>query len=251
MKHSQVRRARKIGEAVFRGVGAVYTFDVFPLTTDVRDGGAVFIISRRITDRSKTGHHRSICIGEATSIVSEIKKHKRAKCAKALQANALCILREEDRKARSLVIDDLVAARSFTCVRNVSKPIAKPVTGKSRAKKVVNPPVSTNAVKTRASKGATAKSKTPDSKSTATAKRHVSTAAKKRTAANATPVRLIAQKSKNAPEQKRDAANKKGVQGRSNGERKRSDLGPALRANRRRAKKNSSKPAVIRAKLAA
>jgi len=134
MKHAQVRRARKLGEAVFRGAGGLYTFDVFPLTTDIRDSGAVFIISRRIMDRSRSGHHRTICIGESGSIVSEIKKHKRAKCAKTYEANAVCILRDEDRKARAQVIDDLVAARSFECIRNVAKPIAKPIKTKTKTK---------------------------------------------------------------------------------------------------------------------
>ena len=133
MKHPQLRRARKVGEAVFRGVNSVHTFEVFPLTTDIRDSAAVFIISRRITDRSKTGHHRAVCVGEADSIVSEIKRHKRAKCVKIHEANAICVLRENDRSARSQVIDDLVAARSFACIRNVSKLISKP-TSKSAIK---------------------------------------------------------------------------------------------------------------------
>jgi hypothetical protein len=132
MKHPQVRRARKIGEAVFRGAAATYTFEVFPLTHDIRDSGAIFIISRRITDRGRSGHHRTICIGEAHSIVSEIKKHKRAKCARAYEANAVCILREDDRAERSHVIDDLVSARSFDCIRNVAKPILKIVSKKTR-----------------------------------------------------------------------------------------------------------------------
>jgi hypothetical protein len=128
MKHSQqVRRARKIGEAVFRGASSVYNFEVFPLTSDIRDSGAVFIISRRITDRFKAGHHRTICVGEADSIVREIKRHKRAKCVKVFEANTLCLMRQDDEKLRSGIIDDLVAGRSFNCVRSVVKSHAKGV----------------------------------------------------------------------------------------------------------------------------
>jgi hypothetical protein len=132
MKHPQIRRVRKLGDAVFRGAKSVYTFDVFPLTTDIRDGAAIFIISRRIVDRFKTGHHHTICVGETDSIVSEIRRHKRAKCAKSNEANAICVLREEDDSIRSNVIDDLVAARSFSCIRNVSKPINTAVIAKAK-----------------------------------------------------------------------------------------------------------------------
>jgi hypothetical protein len=132
MKHPQVRRVRKLGDAVFRGAKSVYTFDVFPLTTDIRDSAAIFIISRRIVDRFKTGHHHTICVGETDSIVSEIRRHKRAKCAKSNEANAICVLREEDDSMRSNVIDDLVAARSFSCIRNVSKPINTAVIAKAK-----------------------------------------------------------------------------------------------------------------------
>ena len=159
MKHPQLRRARKVGEAVFRGANSVHTFEVFPLTTDIRDSAAVFIISRRITDRSKTGHHRAVCVGEADSIVSEIKRHKRAKCVKIHEANAICVLRENDRSARSQVIDDLVAARSFDCVRNVSKSVSKPAIRSAKPNtspnlsrkpeiKVLGKPVSKGKVKT-------------------------------------------------------------------------------------------------------
>jgi hypothetical protein len=132
MKHPQIRRVRKLGDAVFRGAKSVYTFDVFPLTTDIRDGAAIFIISRRIVDRFKTGHHHTICVGETDSIVSEIRRHKRAKCAKSNEANAICVLREEDDVMRSNVIEDLVAARSFSCIRNVSKPINRAVIAKAK-----------------------------------------------------------------------------------------------------------------------
>ena len=132
MKYSQIRRVRKLSEAVFRGAQSVYTFDVFPLTTDIRDSAAVFIISRRITDRFKSSHHRAICVGETESIVSEIKKHNRAKCVKTYEANAVCILRENDRTTRFQMIDDLVTARSFDCVRNVIKSSARSTANKEK-----------------------------------------------------------------------------------------------------------------------
>lgn len=206
MKHPQIRRARKVGEAVFRGAGSVYTFEVFPLTTEIRDSAAVYIISRRIVDRFKTGHHRTICVGEANSIVSEIKKHKRAKCAKANEANAVCILRENDSKARSQVIDDLVAARSFSCIRNVSKPIARPARAKPAKRSVGSTATTENSLAgvpgIRKPKARVAESKTAGPKSPARTKKPASAPRKKR-AAKITSSDLVAERA--APQRARVA----------------------------------------------
>ena len=119
MKRSQKRKSAKISEAVFRGKKSLYGFEVFPLTAaDIQDGPAVFIISRRRIDKFGRGHHVAVCIGETDSIRAEIKKHKRAKCVKQNAANVVCILGEMNEAKRSNVIDDLTAAREFSCVRN-------------------------------------------------------------------------------------------------------------------------------------
>src|SRR5690348_3000045 len=125
MKHSH-KRVRKIAEAVFRGQKTQYKFDVFPLTTDITDAPAIFIISRRITDKFRRGHHSTICLGETASIQAELKKHKRAKCVKQNAANVVCILKDADTVHRGLIVDDLQTARSFSCIRNADQPNIKP-----------------------------------------------------------------------------------------------------------------------------
>lgn len=119
------KRVRKIAEAVFRGKKTQYKFDVFPLTVDITDAPAVFIISRRITDKFRRGHHSAICLGETDSIRTEVKKHKRAKCVKQSAANVICILKDADETSRSVVVDDLQTARSFSCIRNADQPNIK------------------------------------------------------------------------------------------------------------------------------
>ena len=106
MKYSH-KRARKIAKAVFRGKKGEYKFDVFPLTADITDTPAIFIISRRVTDKFRKGHHSTICLGETASIQTELKKHKRAKCVKQNAANVVCILKDADKANRGLIVDDL------------------------------------------------------------------------------------------------------------------------------------------------
>lgn len=143
MAHSH-KRVRKIGEAVFRGKKTQYKFDVFPLTADITDAPAVFIISRRVTDKFRKGHHSAVCLGETNSIRAEIKKHKRAKCVKQNSANVICILKDSDEANRSVVVDDLQTARSFSCIRNADQPNIKP---KPNVKTTKNAPVAAAAPK--------------------------------------------------------------------------------------------------------
>jgi len=157
MKHSH-KRVRKIAEAVFRGQKTQYKFDVFPLTADITDAPAIFIISRRITDKFRKGHHSAVCLGETDSIRAEIKKHKRAKCVKQHAANVVCILKDVDKANRSLVVDDLQTARSFSCIRNADQPNIK---AKSNVKTKSSTPVAATAPKRRKADVAPAKPSKP------------------------------------------------------------------------------------------
>jgi hypothetical protein len=119
------KRIRKLSIAVFRGSRTEYNFDVYPISPAITDNPAVFIFSRRKVDKRGRWHHAVSCVGETHSIVAEVKKHKRAKCIKGNQANVVCLLKEDDRKARASVLDDIVSARAFSCVRGKFKPTIK------------------------------------------------------------------------------------------------------------------------------
>ena len=131
MKHSPTR---KLADAVFRGILREHVFKVYPLTAPITDQSAVFIISRRITDNRGKGHHSATCIGETESTLAELKKHRRAKCVKDSSSNTVCILREKDAEARAALVDDLVANRSFACLRNLYEPKIEPNRGRSTSK---------------------------------------------------------------------------------------------------------------------
>ena len=152
------KRARKIGEAVFRGKKTQYKFDVFPLTGDITDTPAIFIISRRVTDKFRKGHHAAICLGETDSIQAELKKHKRAKCVKHNEANVVCILKDASEASRTVVVDDLKTARSFSCIRNAEQPNIK---AKPNAKTTKSAPVATTVPKPKKDADASAKLSKP------------------------------------------------------------------------------------------
>jgi hypothetical protein len=130
------KRIRKLSTAVFRGSRSEYNFDVYPISTAITDHPVVFIFSRRRVDKSGRAHHAVSCVGETKSIVSEIKKHKRARCVKGNEANVICIFKEGDSRIRSAVLDDLASVRGFSCVQGKFKPINKPKLEASMNKKI-------------------------------------------------------------------------------------------------------------------
>ena len=116
------KRIRKLSMAVFRGAKTEYNFDVFPISPSITDSAAVFIFSRRSVDKQGRAHHAASCIGETTSLVSEIKRHRRAKCVKGNEANVVCVLKESDQRVRADLVSDISEARVFCCIRgNLSR----------------------------------------------------------------------------------------------------------------------------------
>jgi len=145
MKHAPTR---KLADALFRGQKSEHVFKVYPLNATITDQPAVFMIARRILDHRGRGHQLTVCIGETESTFNELKKHKRAPCVKDNAANVVCLMKEKDAKIRRTVIEDLLAGRSFVCIRNVYKP--KIVAKVRRAAKPARSPAKrTAAAKTR------------------------------------------------------------------------------------------------------
>ena len=181
MKHTPTR---KLADALFRGQVTDHFFKVYPLTAAITDQPAVFMIARRILDRRGRGHQLAICIGETESTLKELKKHKRAACAKENALNVVCLLKEKDAKMRRTVIEDLLANRSFSCIRNVYKPKIAPKA--SRTAKPVARSVRTSAKRSTNAKTGTRVSRGVDSnrgqRGLSNAKRAAPAKAKGRTA---------------------------------------------------------------------
>ncbi len=110
------KKAKLIGSAIFRGKKERYDFKMFALNETFEAIPAVYIISKRMTDTRKKGHHALICIGETHSIFDELKKHRKGKCVKKHRANVVSILPEADEKIRLKIETDLKAAHSVACL---------------------------------------------------------------------------------------------------------------------------------------
>lgn len=109
------RKAKPLGSAIFRGKKERYDFKMFALDEVLEAIPAVYIISKRTTDKRRKGHHALICIGETASIFAEIKKHRKGKCVKKHAANVVSILPEADEKTRLKIETDLKAAHTVVC----------------------------------------------------------------------------------------------------------------------------------------
>jgi hypothetical protein len=111
------KAVRPISSAVFRGKKSQYDFKVFSLDEKFEAVEAVYIISRRVTDRRKRGHHKLVCIGQTDSVIESIKKHKKDKCIRQNEANVICLLKESDEKNRLRIEADLREAHAISCNR--------------------------------------------------------------------------------------------------------------------------------------
>lgn len=111
------KKAKPIGSAVFRGKKEKYDFQVFALDEKFDHIKAVYIISKRKTDRKKRGHHKLVCIGQTDSVIDGIKEHKKDKCIRRNDANVICLLKEEDEKNRLRIAADLREAHAIACER--------------------------------------------------------------------------------------------------------------------------------------
>ena len=110
------KKAKAISSAVFRGAKNRYDFTVFPLDAVFEDVPAIYIISRRVVDKSKKAHHALICIGQTQSLLDELKKHKKDRRTKKFAANSISLLREENEIRRLKIETDLKAAHAIRCL---------------------------------------------------------------------------------------------------------------------------------------
>jgi hypothetical protein len=120
MKQVKKYPAPQISEAVFRGRNSLYNFEVYPMNVKFNEVPAVYIISRRKIDRHGKGHHFLVCIGQTESLVEDIKKHKRGKCVKQLQADTVSVILEDDEQKRLEVENDIKAAHTIPCRREAA-----------------------------------------------------------------------------------------------------------------------------------
>lgn len=109
------KKLKPIGSAVVRGKIRRYDFEVFPLDAELKDGSAIYVISKRITDKRGRGHHKFVCIGQTESLLGEIKRHQKDKCIKQHKANVICLLREESETNRLKIETDLREAHTIAC----------------------------------------------------------------------------------------------------------------------------------------
>jgi len=120
MKQAKKYPAPQISEAVFRGRNSLYNFEVYPMNVRFNEVPAVYIISRRKIDRHGKGHHFLVCIGQTESLVEDIKKHKRGRCVKQLQADTVSVILEDDEQKRLEVENDIKAAHTIPCRRETA-----------------------------------------------------------------------------------------------------------------------------------
>jgi predicted GIY-YIG superfamily endonuclease len=107
--------ADKIADATFSGSTGKYAFEVYPLGTDFKNVGAVYIISRRSVDAQGKCTHTFIYIGQTGDLSERFDNHHKAKCFKNNKADCICVHFNSNEKSRLAVESDLIAGNSTPC----------------------------------------------------------------------------------------------------------------------------------------
>jgi len=105
----------KLADTTFSGSTGQYDFEVYPLGTDFKNVGAVYIISRRTVDVQGKGTHTFIYIGQTGDLSERFDNHHKAKCFKENNANCICVHLESNERSRRAIEGDLVARNPTPC----------------------------------------------------------------------------------------------------------------------------------------
>src|SRR6266480_4059466 len=89
--------------------GTKYTFQMYPLGTEFKAVGGVYIITKR-TASTTGGSHSLIYIGQTGDLSERFDDHHKADCFKRHGANCIGVLLEESEEKRVAIEADLLAA---------------------------------------------------------------------------------------------------------------------------------------------
>jgi len=94
--------------------GTNYTFQMFPLDTQFKALGAVYVITKR-TQGSNGGTHSLIYIGQTGDLSTRFDDHHKEDCFKRHGANCIGVLLNESEDRRLEIEMDLLAAYHWPC----------------------------------------------------------------------------------------------------------------------------------------
>ena len=100
----------KIEDFAFYGAsGHQYIFQVYPLGTEFKDIGGVYIFTRREINSQDSVTHNLLYIGRSISLPRRLMKHDKWNAVLRNGGNCVCVYSEPNDKDRNRIESDLIS----------------------------------------------------------------------------------------------------------------------------------------------
>ncbi len=99
----------KIGTLDFTGIsGHKYTFNVYPISKELKEKEAIYVVTHRTIKADATVDHILIYAGATNNLNKEFENHPKSECFKNEVANCICVYWEDHLDTREKILDDLM-----------------------------------------------------------------------------------------------------------------------------------------------
>jgi hypothetical protein len=106
----------KIGTLDFTGIsGHKYTFNVYPISKELKEKEAVYVVTHRTVKADTSIDHNLIFAGATDNLKNEFNDHPKAGCFERESANCVCVYWEEHQGTREKIKEDLIGLYHPPC----------------------------------------------------------------------------------------------------------------------------------------
>jgi hypothetical protein len=107
----------KIADLPVKGLsGATYTFEVYPISSNWAEVGAVYLVTKRVQKPDGGGNHTYIYVGQTENLKTRHSSHHKAECFVQHGANCLCVIVKPGEQERLNIEKDILkSGQSFPC----------------------------------------------------------------------------------------------------------------------------------------
>ena len=91
-----------------------YIFNIFPLDTQFKPIGGIYIFTKRITSQT-IPEHKLIYCGKTNDLSKRFDNHHKEGCIKSHGANCICVMFVTSESDRTEIEKDILANNKFIC----------------------------------------------------------------------------------------------------------------------------------------
>lgn len=95
--------------------GTEYTFAIYPINTNWKEIGAVYVVTKRTEKPDGGGTHTYIYVGQTDNMNERHSNHHKASCFQRHNANCIGVLVESNETKRLKIEDDILKRHSWPC----------------------------------------------------------------------------------------------------------------------------------------